>query len=196
MLTRREQQDIEAFITAVKTSLKDFQDRPAQQTMIRAVSETLDQCRHGADTADTDGSNFLVCESGTGTGKTLGYAIPAIVMARSAGKRLILSSSTVALQSQLADKDLPFLHQHAPFEFRWAIVKGRCRYVCRAKLMALTDAAGQESLELGQGDAITDTELDIGRLLKLATHLSSGQWDGDRDRLTIEVAPESLAESH
>jgi ATP-dependent DNA helicase DinG len=190
MLTRQEQQDIEAFIAAVKAALKDFQDRPAQQTMIRAVSETLDQCRHGADTADTDGSNFLVCESGTGTGKTLGYAIPAIVMARSTGKRLILSSSTVALQSQLADKDLPFLQQHAPFEFTWAIVKGRCRYVCRAKLMALTDAAGQESLDLGQGDAITDTELYIETLLNLATCLSSGQWDGDRDRLTVEVAPE------
>jgi ATP-dependent DNA helicase DinG len=174
MLTRQEQQDIEAFITAVKTSLKDFQDRPAQQTMIRAVSETLDQCRHGVDTADTDGSNFLVCESGTGTGKTLGYAIPAIVMARSTGKRVILSSSTVALQSQLADRDLPFLQQHAPFEFTWAIVKGRYRYVCRAKLMALTDTAGQDSLDLGHCDAITDNELDIETLLELATRLNSG----------------------
>ena len=56
--------------------------------------------------------------------------------------------------------------------------------------MALTEAAGQERLDLGQGGGVADTELDIETLLELATRLSSGGWNGDRDRLTVEVAPE------
>ena len=41
------------------------------------------------------GGNLLVCESGTGTGKTFAYAIPGLVLARSVGKKRVISSSTV-----------------------------------------------------------------------------------------------------
>ncbi len=51
-----------------------------------------------------DGKHLIV-EAGTGTGKTLAYLVPSIL----AGKRVIISTGTKALQEQLFFKDLPFL---------------------------------------------------------------------------------------
>jgi Rad3-related DNA helicase len=57
---------------------------------------------------ETDGgAPIAVIEAGTGTGKTIAYVIPAIIMARSLGKRLVIATATVALQEQLMHKDLP-----------------------------------------------------------------------------------------
>ena len=120
--------------------------------MIEAVADTFDRCLHGSTTAETDGSNVLVCESGTGTGKTFAYAIPGLVLARSVGKKLVISSSTVALQEQLAAKDLPFLQSCAPWPFSFALAKGRGRYVCPVRLDLALEAARQARLD-GDVDA-------------------------------------------
>jgi len=49
---------------------------------------------------------------------------------------LVVATSTIALQSQLIDKDLPTLHRHSSVPFTFALLKGRSNYVCRAKLRA------------------------------------------------------------
>jgi Rad3-related DNA helicase len=56
-------------------------------------------------------------------------------MARSRGKRLVVSTSTVTLQHQYADKDAPALQRLLPTGFTFAVAKGRRRYVCTAKLL-------------------------------------------------------------
>ncbi len=106
MLTHQEAVDLQRFVDAVKASLPGYRESEQQREMMSAIADTFDRCLHGSTVAETDGANILICESGTGTGKTFAYAIPGLVLARSVGKKLVISSSTVALQEQLAAKDL------------------------------------------------------------------------------------------
>ena len=49
-----------------------------------------------------------LAEAGTGVGKTLAYLIPAVRAALD-GKRTIISTHTISLQSQLMEKDIPLV---------------------------------------------------------------------------------------
>src|SRR5438309_3102259 len=147
MLTHQETGDLQRFLDSVKRSLPGYRDSEQQRQMIAAVADTFDHCLHGCATAETNGANILVCESGTGTGKTFAYAIPGLVLSRSVGKKLVISSSTVALQEQLAAKDLPFLQSCAPWPFSLALAKGRGRYVCNVRLALASAAASQVRLD-------------------------------------------------
>ncbi|WP_246099706.1 ATP-dependent DNA helicase DinG [Methylibium rhizosphaerae] len=183
MLTRQETADLERFVDAVKASLPGYRESEQQRQMVAAVAQAFDDCLHGSAPAETDGGNLLVCESGTGTGKTFAYAIPGLVLARSVGKKLVISSSTVALQEQLAAKDLPFLQSCAPWPFSFALAKGRGRYVCPVRLELALETARQARLD---GDAdICVSEADA--LRRLAEALDAGRWDGDRDQLDDAV---------
>lgn len=74
-----------------------------------------------------------ILEAGTGTGKSLGYLVPAIL----GGHRVVISTATKALQSQLESKDLPTLRaQLAPrgVEFTYAVLKGASNYACVRKV--------------------------------------------------------------
>ena len=161
MLTHQEAVDLQRFVDAVKASLPGYRESEQQREMMSAIADTFDRCLHGSTVAETDGANILVCESGTGTGKTFAYAIPGLVLARSVGKKLVISSSTVALQEQLAAKDLPFLQSCSPWPFSFAIAKGRGRYVCKSRLAIASEAARQVRLDDEQAGG---TESD-GRLL-------------------------------
>ena len=69
--------------------------RQGQTTMAREVAQTL-----------ADGTHLLV-QAGTGTGKSLGYLVPAMVHAVQAGARVVVSTATLALQRQILTKDAP-----------------------------------------------------------------------------------------
>ena len=56
--------------------------RQGQTTMAREVAQTL-----------ADGTHLLV-QAGTGTGKSLGYLVPAMVHAVQAGARVVVSTAT------------------------------------------------------------------------------------------------------
>lgn len=95
-------------------TLPGYESRPQQQALAAAVEEAIVEGRH------------LLAEAGTGTGKSLGYLIPAIL----SGKRVIVSTATKALQDQIALKDLPFLQDNLGVQFWATILKGRGNYVC------------------------------------------------------------------
>lgn len=99
------------------------------------------------DTIKNKGS--LIAEMPTGTGKSFAAAIPLImnvVEAKKIGKsfRGVISTGTITLQRQIAEKDLPFLHTVYP-GFTYKLLMGRGNYVClnQAKLAAY----GNKSLE-------------------------------------------------
>ncbi|HYE70942.1 MAG TPA: ATP-dependent DNA helicase DinG [Aquabacterium sp.] len=190
MLTRKESADLQRFVAAVSRALPGYRESEQQRQMMAAVAETFDSCLHRSATAETDGSNVLVCESGTGTGKTFAYAIAGLVVGRSIGKKLVISSSTIALQEQLAAKDLPFLQSCAPWPFSVALAKGRGRYVCKVRLDLASDAARQARLD-EDGDARCASDADM--LTALAQALDAGRWDGDRDQLD-DAVPAALWE--
>ena len=124
--------DVTAALAAVTGALPAAEERPGQRQMAQAVASSIDSGRH------------LVVQAGTGTGKTLGYLVPAIV----AGKRVVVATATKALQDQLAAKDLPFLEAHLGIPFDWAVLKGRSNYVCMQRVREIQGSdSGQLELE-------------------------------------------------
>jgi DNA polymerase-3 subunit epsilon/ATP-dependent DNA helicase DinG len=110
---------------AFQSHFPDFEHRPQQVAMLRAVTRALNQSDH------------LLVEAPTGVGKSLAYLIPAVHWAAQNGERLVISTNTINLQEQLYDKDLPDLARVLPFEFRSVVLKGRSHYLCPARLQAL-----------------------------------------------------------
>ncbi len=103
---------------ALSEALEGFESRDSQIEMADAVCQSL-----------SDGE-ILVCEAGTGTGKSLAYLVPAILWAATNGRRVVVSTNTKALQEQLFYKDLPLLAENMGVEFRASLLKGRSNYVC------------------------------------------------------------------
>ncbi len=75
-------------------------------------------------------------EAGTGIGKSFAYLIPAIFYAAQNRERVVISTNTISLQEQLMHKDLPFLHQYLPLEFKSVLIKGRGNYICLRRFHA------------------------------------------------------------
>lgn len=88
----------------------------------------------------SDGLHVII-EAGTGTGKSLMYSVPAIA----SGRKVLISTADKALQTQLTDKDLPFLQSVMPEPFTFALLKGRGNYVCKQRL---DEIGGQLSEEM------------------------------------------------
>src|SRR5579862_5088283 len=112
-----------------------YEFRRGQLQMAQAVEEALEERRH------------LIVEAGTGTGKTLAYLLPVI----RSGKRVIISTGTKNLQEQLYFKDVPAL-ERALFpggdrKLSVCYMKGRNNYLCRKKLIDLTDQPVLSGLE-------------------------------------------------
>ncbi len=72
----------------------------------------------------------LVCEAGTGTGKTFAYLAPALL----AGGKVIVSTGTKTLQDQLFRRDLPLVRDALGVSVSIALLKGRANYVCHFHL--------------------------------------------------------------
>ena len=119
--------------------------------------------------------------AGTGTGKTLGYLVPAI----RSGRRVVVATATKALQDQLAAKDLPFLDRHLDQPFSWAILKGRSNYACVQRLAEL--ARGPGAAEVGDQLALDGLaeRADPDELAALAAWASTSPT-GDRAELPVE----------
>lgn len=178
-----------------------FRRRTGQHAMAACVAETLARADLGEHTAPTQA--IAVIQAGTGVGKSAAYASTAIALALQRKTRVIISTATVALQEQLISKDLPALASSMEQPFAFALAKGRGRYVCKLKLERLA-GAGSADDELF-GDTSEDLDANLGpvksaarevteeRRMRLfdsmATMLSKGQWDGDRDTLAVTPEP-------
>lgn len=111
----------------VTSSFDGAEERQGQLDMSHAIAETLAAGRS------------IIVQAGTGTGKSLGYLVPAILN----GKRTVVSTATKALQDQLDRNDLPLLKEHLGVDFTWAVVKGRGNYVCLQRVGELLGSHGQ-----------------------------------------------------
>ncbi len=77
--------------------------------------------------------NHALIEAETGTGKTLAYLIPAIYEAVSEKKRVVVSTYTTQLQSQLMDEEIPLIHNLVSIPFKIALLKGKQHYISLEK---------------------------------------------------------------
>lgn len=122
---------------------------------------------------DTGGHALI--EAGTGVGKSLAYLTPAIL----SGKRVVVSTDTIALQEQLVGKDLPFLQRSLGKPFTFAIAKGRSHFLCPRNCESLL--VEKSLLEEDRADLI---QLDATSCLD---EFRERGWDGDRAHLQLAV---------
>jgi ATP-dependent DNA helicase DinG len=99
--------------------------RDSQVQLARAVDATFRERR------------TLLAEAPTGTGKSFAYSVSASYHAAHYHRRVVIVTANIALQEQLVESDLPFLQEHLPWKFNFAIAKGWSNYLC---LDAATDA--------------------------------------------------------
>ncbi len=120
-------------------------ERLGQQQMVATIVEGLVAGGH------------RIIQAGTGTGKSLGYLVPAAVHAISeGGGTVVVSTATIALQRQLMEKDLPLLADTLAKEYgvtlTYAVLKGRNNYVCLQKLHSeIPDPDGEALFEVSRG---------------------------------------------
>lgn len=152
--------DVSSLLATVTAALPAAEDRPGQRAMAEAIDSGLRTGRH------------VIVQAGTGTGKTMGYLVPAIVASARAETKVVVATATKALQDQLATKDLPFLTEHMPVPFTWAVLKGRSNYLCLQRLRELHDDQGQGQLELD--DLPRSVRADVDRLALWAGTTKSG----------------------
>lgn len=143
--------------------LDSYAPRQPQIDYAAAVDEAIRQGHH------------LVVEGPTGTGKSVGYSIPAIYHAVHAKKRVVIATANIALQEQLMTKDLPLLANALPWEFRYRMLKGKTNYLCLYR--AAEDGAGQGRMF----DEEREQRNAIGTWATMTT-------DGDRSSLPFEPA--------
>ncbi|GIF56873.1 ATP-dependent DNA helicase DinG [Asanoa iriomotensis] len=102
--------------------------------MTAAIAESLEAREH------------LLVQAGTGTGKSLGYLAPALTV----DGPVVVSTATLALQSQLVDHDLPRLADAVePVLGRrptFAVLKGRHHYLCLARLENTAEEEPEDAL--------------------------------------------------
>ncbi|MEV0896798.1 ATP-dependent DNA helicase [Actinoplanes sp. NPDC049802] len=125
--------------------------------MVEAIEKSIKDREH------------LLVQAGTGTGKSLGYLTPALLV----DGPVVVSTATLALQNQLVEHDLPRLADAVqPVLGRkptFAVLKGRHHYLCAAKL------------EHADEEGPTDTLFDAAPAPK------AGQWLGEAGRLGKQI---------
>ena len=159
--------------------------RDGQVRMADAVTRAFETGEH------------LVVQAGTGTGKSLAYLVPSILVALSRRRRapvtdtppwpavarqprspahgpVVISTANKALQSQLVRRDLPALVDALAETLNWrpafALLKGRNNYLCNDKLVRSGPEAEKRKRYLLDRDM-----------------WESGIRTGDRDDLTTAV---------
>ena len=95
------------------------EERPGQVLMAESVADAMAEGRH------------LLVQAGTGTGKSLGYLVPALLH----HDRVVVATATLALQHQLVERDIPALLDAAGDQLgegggSYAVLKGRSNYAC------------------------------------------------------------------
>ncbi|GAA1488531.1 ATP-dependent DNA helicase [Brachybacterium sacelli] len=156
--------------------------RPGQQAMAEAVETAMSGGRH------------LLVQAGTGTGKSLGYLVPALRHALVSRRPVVISTATIALQTQIVRKDLPRLVEslapHLPRTPTFALLKGRANYLCRHKL------DGGYPVDIDPGALFAEAAADparggserLGDQVRRLREWAEETESGDRDSLEDPVA--------
>ncbi|MFJ8253687.1 ATP-dependent DNA helicase [Streptomyces sp. NPDC094466] len=155
-------------------------ERPGQVTMAEAVAEAVDDQSH------------LLVQAGTGTGKSLGYLVPALAH----GERVVVATATLALQRQLVERDLPrtveSLHPLLRRRPQFAMLKGRSNYLCLHRLHEGVPQDEEEGL-FDQFEAAAPSSK-LGQDLLRLRDWSDETETGDRDDLTPGVSDRAWAQ--
>ncbi len=166
--------------------------------MIGRIASYLGALGDGVKSTDVESTNggaaVLAVEGGTGTGKTAAYLLSALPMAQAAGKKIVIATGTVALQGQLVNRDIPDVLAATGWDFRYALAKGRRRYLCPLRLQQCQDtiSADRAGLFLYEDEITFNPDAEAAMTLtRMSAALRDGSWDGDRDNWPETVPHET-----
>lgn len=154
--------------------------RPGQLAMAEAVAQSLESGR--------EIPQHLLVQAGTGTGKSLAYLVPAALHAIK-GDAVVVATATLALQRQLAERDLPVVAQALepllPRPLTYAVLKGRHNYVCLERLHRVEQDDDGDAIiprsELGKQAAAVRTwalETETGDRDEFGESIDARVWRG------------------
>lgn len=145
----------------------DYEFRKQQVQMVSAVTRAFNEKEH------------LIVEAGTGTGKSVGYLLPAAFWAQQNERCVVVSTNTINLQDQLVEKDLPQLRKLLPFEVRATVLKGKRNYLCTRLYQQMRHSGPSNADEMAL----------YARLLLWLPQTSSG----DVNEISLRTAGEQMA---
>ncbi len=142
------------------------QERPGQVAMAEAVAAAIRDRTH------------LLVQAGTGTGKSLGYLVPALLHP----ERVVVATATLALQHQLVERDLPALADAVADVLggrpSFTVLKGRSNYACLHRVReGVPDDQGTLALSLPSGSLGSE----VVALREWVEEQASSGGTGDRD---------------
>ncbi|MBM7516319.1 ATP-dependent DNA helicase [Nocardioides nitrophenolicus] len=143
------------------------EQRDGQVAMAEAVADAFADKEH------------LLVQAGTGTGKSLGYLVPALLH----DQRVVIATATLALQHQLVERDLPRLVKAVGtvpgVDASYAVLKGRSNYAC---LHRIREGAPDDQGELIQAeDAMGAMGRKVLALREWAERAAEERTTGERD---------------
>ncbi|HEU4426716.1 MAG TPA: ATP-dependent DNA helicase [Pilimelia sp.] len=165
----------EHLLAAAVGAVPEGVPRPGQQAMAAAIAEAIETGEH------------LLVQAGTGTGKSLAYLTPALLV----DGPVVVSTATLALQSQLVDQDLPRLADAVEPALRrrptFAVLKGRHHYLCLARLDSTSEDEPDDALfdtpTSGGGTKWLGEAGRLGRQIQRVRDWAARTATGDRDEL-------------
>ncbi|MGL5406231.1 MAG: ATP-dependent DNA helicase [Propionibacteriaceae bacterium] len=157
--------------------------RSGQHQMAAAVEHAFSSGEH------------LLVQAGTGTGKSLGYLVPALVhVTQNPDIRIVVATATLALQTQLSEKDIPTALKAVTTVTgrtpKTALLKGRSNYACLYRIRDTgieqqdTLLGGEEIVEVlreSRADADSVMGAEIIALREWAESELTARRCGDRD---------------
>lgn len=105
----------------LEQQMTNYEKREGQRHMSEHIFDAFQSEKHA------------LIEAETGTGKSLGYLLPTIYEAKKTGQRVVISTYTTQLQSQLLDEEIPLIRTLLPFPFEVALLKGKRHYISLEK---------------------------------------------------------------
>lgn len=103
----------------LEKALPSYSFRESQYEMAMLVKEAFSE------------NKIAVLEAGTGIGKSFAYLIPSFLeILKDRKKRIVIATSTITLENQLFEKDIPLINKALGEEVESAILFGRSNYVC------------------------------------------------------------------
>ena len=131
----------------LENSLPSYSYREGQYDMAELVSKAFREEKHA------------VIEAGTGTGKSFSYLAPIMAeIAEDRSKRFVVATSTIPLEKQLYEKDIPFLKEALSSDIEVAVLYGRANYLCMRKYREGMENSGSDRNARALSDWVESTD--------------------------------------